>query len=219
MGINIFIVDDHQLFIDGLKSIFKRTVNFEVVGTALSGKECLEKIKDLSIDVLITDISMPEMRGEELVEHLVRIYPQMKILTLSMHDDYSYIDKMLRAGAIGYILKNTGARELKEAVETVAKGENYFTPKVSDSIAKGYVQKTNNIDSAPEIINSDIFLTRREKGILKLVFNGLSSKDIADELNLSYHTISQHRKNINAKLGTGNRKEIEQIVHNKGLLK
>ena len=217
MDIKIFIVDDHQLFIDGLKAIFKRTAGLSVVGYALSGKECLEKIKDMEIDVLITDISMPEMKGEELVQHLIRTFPKMKILTLSMHDDYGHIDKMLKAGALGYVLKNTGASELREAVETVARGENFFTSKVSDAIAKGYIQEVKNIESqVPD--ENEIFLTRREKGILKLVFKGFSSQEIADELILSYHTITQHRKNINAKLGTSNKLEIENIVKEKGLL-
>ncbi len=217
-SIRIFIVDDHQLFIDGLIAIIRKTEGLEVVGTANSGRECIEKIKDEEIDILITDISMPEMRGEELVEHLIRIYPNMKILTLSMHDDYSYIDKMLKAGALGYIHKNTGARELREAIEMVSSGNNYFTQEVSNAIAKGYAKESiKNENVSPPVIN-DIFLTRREKGILKLVFAGLNSQDIADELSLSYHTITQHRKNINAKLGTRTRKELEQIVKQKGLL-
>jgi len=217
--IRVFIVDDHQLFIDGLKAILNRTKGMVVLGTALSGRECLEKIRNIEVDVLITDISMPNMKGEELVEHLIRIFPSMRILTLSMHDDYDNIDKMLKAGVLGYILKNTGARELREAVETVARGENFFTSIVSDSIAKGYVRenKKNDLPNIPT--ESEIFLTRREKGILKLVFIGLSSQEIADELSLSYHTITQHRKNINAKLGTSNKVEIERIVESTGLLK
>jgi len=217
--IRIFIVDDHQLFIDGLKAILDRTKGMVVVQTALSGRECLEKIRNIEVDVLITDISMPNMKGEELVEHLIRIFPSMRILTLSMHDDYDNIDKMLKAGVLGYILKNTGAKELREAIETVALGENYFTAKVSDSIAMGYVRENKKTDSSIAPVESEIFLTRREKGILKLVFQGLSSQEIADELSLSYHTITQHRKNINAKLGTSNKNEIERIVEENALLK
>ena len=216
--IRIFIVDDHQLFIDGLKAILNRTKGMVVVETAISGRECLEKIRNIEIDVLITDISMPNMKGEELVEHLIRIFPSMRILTLSMHDDYDNIDKMLRAGVLGYILKNTGAKELREAIETVAKGDNYFTAKVSDSIAMGYVRENKKTDSPNIPVESEVFLTRREKGILKLVFKGLSSQEIADELSLSYHTITQHRKNINAKLGTSNKIEIEKIVEENALL-
>ncbi|MCK5846675.1 MAG: response regulator transcription factor [Bacteroidales bacterium] len=218
MEIRIFIVDDHQLFIDGLQAILSRVEGFSVVGTANSGKECIEKLQTIEIDLLITDISMPEMRGEELVEHLVRIYPSIKILTLSMHDEYSYIDKMLKAGVLGYIHKNASASELRQAVETVAKGENFFTSIVSDSIAKGYAQGSKKPNSFVTTSLNDIFLTKREKGILKLVFKGMNSQNIADETMLSYHTITQHRKNINAKLGTNNRQEIEAIVKKKKLL-
>ncbi len=218
MDIKVFIVDDHQLFIDGIKAILSKVVGIEIVGSALSGKECITIIKKMDVDVLISDISMPEMKGDELVGHITKFFPNIKTLALSMHDDYTYIEKMLASGASGYILKNTGVTELKEAIFTVYKGENYFSPKVSDSIAKGYVKSSMNIAPKNEASNDDVFLTRREKSVLKLVFAGMSSQIVADELNLSYHTVTQHRKNINAKLGTHVVSELEHIVKTKNLL-
>ncbi len=218
MDIRVFIVDDHQLFIDGIKAILNRLKGISIVGSALSGKECILKLKDTDIDILITDISMPEMKGDELIRNLVGVYPDIKVLTLSMHNDYANIDMMLKAGVLGYILKNTGVVELKEAIEVVASGNKYFSPSVSDVIAKGYL-KNDNVHSDDIPKSNEVFLTRREKGVLKLIFAGMSSQSAADELCLSYHTVTQHRKNINAKLGTSNIDEIERIVKERDLFK
>jgi DNA-binding NarL/FixJ family response regulator len=218
MSIKVFIVDDHQLFIDGLKSLFNRVTDITVVGEALSAKECLEKLKNMDVEVLVTDINMPNMKGDELVGFVKRLYPKIRILTLSMHDDYGHIDTMIRAGVLGYVLKNTGAKELQEAIRFVYSGQTYYSPRVQDAIIKGYSKEKVESFSKVANIEEEIILTPREVEVVKLVIKGFSSTEIAEILGISYHTITSHRKNINAKLGTTSLVEISKIVTERGLI-
>jgi len=218
MSIKVFIVDDHQLFIDGLKSLFRRVTDITVIGEALSAKECLKKLKGIEIDVLLTDINMPEMKGDELVGFVKKLYPEIKILTLSMHDDYDHIDTMIKAGVNGYVLKNTGAKELYESIKFVYNGQTYYSPKVQDAIVQGYSKE--KVDSYSKVANIEesIVFTQRELDVIKLIVKGYSSAEMADILGISYHTITSHRKNINAKIGTNSIAEMSKIVTEKGLL-
>jgi DNA-binding NarL/FixJ family response regulator len=218
MNINVFIVDDHQLFIDGLKSLFNRVSDIKVVGEALSGKACLESLKSISVDVLVTDISMPEMKGNELVGFVKSLYPDIKILTLSMHHDYGHIDTMIKAGALGYVLKNTGAKELQEAIRIVNAGKTYYSPKVQEAIVNGYSKEKIEYFKKVTSTEDDIILTPREIEVLSLVLKGYSSTEIANMLSISYHTITSHRKNINSKMGTSSVAELTKIVREKNLI-
>jgi len=217
MKIRVYIVDDHQLFIDGIKALLKRVEDIEVIGDAISGKECLEDLKSLEIDVLISDISMPEMQGDELVGHVMRLYPTIKVLTLSMHYDFKYIDRMIQVGALGYVLKNTGAKELQEAIRFVNDGKTYYSPKVQDAIVKGYSKEKVKAFRAMADTNEEIILTPREIEVLKLVVKGYSSTEVAEILDVSYHTITSHRKNINAKVGSSSIADLSRIVREKNL--
>ncbi len=218
MKIKVFVVDDHQLFIDGLKALLKISPEIKVVGEAVSGKECIEKLENLDIDVLITDISMPEMNGDELVKIVKLRFSSIRILTLSMHYDYQYIDKMINAGTLGYILKNTGIKELSDAIRIVYAGKSYYSSKVQESIVLGFSQERVQNFKALADKPDDIFLTPRESEILKMIIDGHSSNEIADILELSYHTITSHRKNINAKLGTSSLLEMTRIANDKRLV-
>ncbi len=218
MSIKVFIVDDHQLFIDGLKSLFKRVADISVIGEALSAKECLEKLKNLEVDVLVTDINMPEMKGDELVGFVRKLFPEIKILTLSMHDDYAHIDTMISAGVLGYVLKNTGAKELQEAIRFISNGQTYYSPKVQEAIVKGYSKEKVESFSKVAYVDDEIILTPREIEVLKHVLKGFSSNEIADILSISYHTITSHRKNINAKMGTSSVVELSKIAKENGLI-
>ncbi len=217
MRIRVYIVDDHQLFIDGIKALLKKVEDIVVVGDAISGKDCLEELNGLKVDVLITDISMPEMQGDELVGHVKRLFPTLKVLTLSMHYDFKYIDRMIQVGALGYVLKNTGVKELREAIRCVNKGKTYYSPKVQDAIVNGYSKEKIKAFKALADSNSDIILTPREIEVLKFVVKGYSSTEIADVLDVSYHTITSHRKNINAKVGSSSLSDLSRIVREKNL--
>ncbi len=212
MAIRIYIVDDHQLFIDGLKSILAMSDEIEVVGEANHGQKCLEDLNRVSFDVLLTDISMPGMNGEELSRLALAVKPDLKIITLSMHQDFSYINAMIKAGVQGYILKNTGARELKAAILTVYSGANFYSEKVKEIIIQGF-SSDNETSSVPKWeVPKDVVITPQEKKILNLVINGMNSNEIAEMLEISYHTVTVHRKNINAKLGVSTISELHAAI-------
>ncbi len=217
--IKVYIVDDHELFIDGLKSILKKSDEIKVVGSSTSGSYAIDELNNLNVDVLVTDISMPIMSGYELCKIVNSKFPDIRILVLSMHHEYSYVEDMLNVGALGYVLKNTGFKELREAIKVVARGESYYSEAVKQSIINGYSQEKVRSNKILSNTQSDsILLTPREKEVLTLVLKGYKSNEIGEILSLSYHTITSHRKNINAKIGTSNVAEIAQIVKKQGLL-
>lgn len=211
--IRTFIIDDHQLFIDGLKALLKLEKNIEVVGEALSGEDAIVALEQMEVDVLITDYSMDGMTGYEVIKYVRKCFPEIRILTLTMHADISYIDQMTNAGSLGYILKNTGRKELIEAIEAVYAGKTYFTMRVKESILENY---TNELPPLPEDTtnnNDAIDFTRREKQVLKLLITGLPSKEIADVMCMSLHTVNTHRKNINSKIGALGYTTLTQYVN------
>ena len=211
--IKIFIIDDHQLFIDGLKMILGLVDGFQVVGEACSGEEGITALENLEVDVLITDYSMKGMNGYDVTKYVKNRFPNINILTLSMHDDIGHINKMTKAGSLGYILKNTGKRELKEAIETVNRGEAYYSVKVKEAILKKYTK-----DSKPVVVEKkiatgeEVVFTRREEQVLKMMVIGLPTKEIADALSMSYHTVNTHRKNINSKITAASDLTVLQYV-------
>ncbi len=216
--IKVYIVDDHRLFIDGLQAILKNVKDIEVVGFSLSGSEAIEALNNNRVDVLVTDISMPEMSGYDLVKIVSAKFPNIKVLTLSMHYEYSYIEKMIEVGSLGYVLKNTGAKELQNAIRVINEGNTCYSPKVEEAIIKGYSME--KVKAFKNIVKQEreIILTPREKDVLKLVVEAYSSSEIADMLGVSYHTITSHRKNINAKLGTSTIAEVIKLAKEKALI-
>ncbi|RLD63087.1 MAG: hypothetical protein DRI84_10110 [Bacteroidetes bacterium] len=211
--IRTFIIDDHQLFIDGLKALLGFVDNIEVVGEALNGEEGVKKLKKQDVDVLITDYSMDGMSGYDVVKYVREHFPNIRILTLSMHDDIQFIDQMTNAGSLGYILKNTGRRELVEAIESVSKGETYYSIRVKEAILNKYSKKVNTAQGVEKSFSGEeVFFTRREKQVLKLMVSGLTSKDIADALCMSFHTVNTHQKNINSKIDTSSDLTVVQYV-------
>lgn len=191
--IKVLIVDDHQIMIDGIKSLLKNDTRIEVLGEVLNGKDALEFIKKNQVDLVISDINMPEMSGVELTKLIKRDFPEIKVLVLTMHNDSSVIKEILAAKASGYILKNTGQKELIEAIYKIADSGTYFSSDVSQTIMNSMVQK-NDDDSAK--------LTPREIEIIKLIAQEFSNIKIADTLCISERTVETHRKNIFRKTNT-----------------
>ncbi len=193
--IKVVIVDDHQIFIDGLKELFKGIENIEVVGEANNGVDLIDLLSKRACDVVLLDVNMPKMDGLASAKYLVEHHEQIKILMLTMHDTKLYIEKLLKAGAHGYILKNTGRAELKTAIEAVYNGENYYSQSVTQTIMQSL--NKNNLNRK----TVQVELTDREKDVLKLIAKELTSHEIAEELFISHHTVESHRKNLIAKLG------------------
>ncbi len=200
----VLIVDDHQMFLDGLKLVLKKHKNVEIVGEALNGARALEMVKYLKPEYVIIDINMPGINGIETTEAIKKLLPECKVIALTMVDDFVSVNQMLKAGANAFILKNTGADELLKAMAMVDKDELYLSADISEIIMKGIYSfgqlKANKLKREPE----PELLTPREKEIVVLVAQGLTNIEIADKLFLSPATVKTHRKNILSKLNMNN---------------
>lgn len=194
--IKVSIVDDHQMFLDGLTSILSDFANMQLVSTAINGQDFLDKLQRTEKPhVVLLDINMPVMNGIDLIEILAEEYPQIKVLVLSMLDDGHKIKQMIDLGAKGYILKNTGREELFKAISRIHGGESYFSDEVSAKVLGSMVQ------TRKKVIDQEVQLSKREKEILQHIVKGLTSQEIADQLFISKLTVETHRKNIHRKLG------------------
>lgn len=192
--IRIAIVDDHQIVIDGLRLLLSHNARFQIIAEATSGKEILDILNKKTVDVLMVDIVMPEMDGYELSIQVRKLYPQIKILALSMNSEGSIIDKMMEHAHInGYLLKTTGKNELIQAIEIIAGGKDYFAPEVLRELNSFRKIKEEN-----QLMN----LTAREMEVIKCMIRNLTNKQIADQLYISERTVETHRKNIFRKTNT-----------------
>ena len=194
--IRIVIVDDHQIFIDGVKELMNSIDEIEVVGIANNGIDLIDLLTKQEADVILMDVNMPKMDGIEATKHVVKHYPETKVLMLTMHDSRMFIEKLIRIGAHGYVLKNTGKAELKLAIETVQNGKNYYSTEVTQRIIEVMQMKEKKKKKT-----GNVELTEREKDVLKLIAQELTSNEIAEKLFISHHTVESHRKNLIAKLG------------------
>lgn len=188
---NLFIVDDHQLVIDGLKSLLNHEDRYVIVGSSNQPAEVMGMLDKVGVDVLLTDINMPGMSGVELTRTVKKRFPKIKILALSMFGERQVVKEMIDAGISGYILKNTGKQELLDALGKLAAGHNFFGEEVTRELMKSI---RNEEESAP--------LTNREIEIIRLIEKEYSNKKIADLLFISERTVETHRKNIFRKTGT-----------------
>lgn len=194
--IKTIIVDDHQIFLDGLKEVFKAFNDITIVGEANNGVDLIDLLSKTTCDVVLMDVNMPKMDGIEATKYVKQNYPDIKILMLTMHDSKAYIEKLLKAGADGYVLKNTAKGELQLAIETVCSDQNYYSPMVTQTIMNSVRQK-----EATNANYGEVELTDREKDVLKLIAKELTTHEIAEKLFISHHTVESHRKNLIAKLG------------------
>jgi DNA-binding NarL/FixJ family response regulator len=201
--VRLLLVDDHELFLDGLISLLGGNENLEIIGTALNGKIALEKIALDPPDMILCDLNMPEMNGIELVKVLKEDYPETKVIVLTMHDDRPTVTEIMMAEADGYILKNTDRSELMKAIQRVCDGSTYYCNEVMSIILDKYKEEKKTAEQP-------IQLTDREKEILQLIAQEKSSEEIAQALYISRRTVETHRKNIIKKT------EVKSIV---GLLK
>jgi len=187
----IFIVDDHQLVIDGIRSLLADAAQYTLAGFSQHPEEVLAMLETHPADILLTDISMPVMSGIELTRLVKKKYPHIKVIAISMHGESAVVKEMLDAGISGYILKNTGKKELLDALEKVLEGGTYF----GDAITREILNTMNHKDG-------DQRLTNREIEIIKLIEDERSNKQISEQLFISERTVETHRKNIFRKTGT-----------------
>ncbi len=211
--IRVLIADDHTIVRSGVRLLLEAEADMEVVGEALDGREALDLAESLQPDVVLMDITMPEMDGLEATREIKTSFPQIKVLVLTMHRSDEYFFEMLKAGASGYILKGAKTSELINAVRVVQQGEVFLYPTMTQKLVNGYLKLSEwDKEAGPS-------LSPREKEILSLLAEGYSNKEIADLLVISPSTVHSHRSNVMDKLGLNNRRELIQYARKRGLIK
>ena len=210
--IKVLIADDHKLLIDGLRPLLDKQGDIEVVGVAKDGLEATELARSLIPDIILLDISMPRQNGIDAARNILRDLPDTRIIMLSMHADRKFIQASLKIGARGYILKESAAREVIEAVKQVQRGELFFSESVREMVLHDYVElmrDNDDSDASP--------LSGREREVLQILAEGKSTKDAADILNVSVKTIESHRKQIMDKLDLHSIAELTKYAIREGL--
>jgi DNA-binding NarL/FixJ family response regulator len=219
--INVFIAEDHKIVREGIISMFKDEQDISVVGEAEDGKEVLQKIAGLDVNVMLVDINMPLMNGTELTRHISENHKEIKILALSMMDHENYVTQMFEAGATGYLLKNTGREELKYALRRVSAGEPYISHKIAVSMIKKLADqnKVNTVSAGMPSSKVNVDLSDRELEILELIAEGYTNTEIADKTFTSRRTVETHRKNLIEKTKTKNTATLIKFAIVNGILK
>ncbi|MGH2425056.1 MAG: response regulator [bacterium] len=212
--IRVLLADDHAIVREGVKMILAKEPDFEVVGEAQDGQQALELVERMKPNVVVMDISMPEMGGIEATQQVKERYAGVNVIALTMHEDESYVFKLLRAGASGYVLKRAAAQDLVQAVRAAAKGEAFLYPSVARKVVEDYLKR---VEAGEERERYD-GLTEREKEILTHIAEGLSNQQIAQKLYISIKTVQTHRAHILGKLGLHDRTELVRYAIRKGLI-
>ncbi len=203
------LVDDHQIIRDGIKQLLTNEEDIKVVAEASNVKEALRFLVTMRPNILMTDLSMPNGSGFDLIKEVAANFPDVKVVVLSMHVEEAYIRKAIELGVSGYMPKDISKYELVEAIQTVAKGEMYFSSTVSKVMMNNMVKKVRKNEQAAQATAK---LTQREKEIVKLLLDGLSSPEIAEKLFISHRTVENHRANIMGKLKVRNTIELVKKV-------
>lgn len=207
--IRILLADDHTVVRQGFRLILSAQPDMEIVGEAGNGREAVELAEKLHPDLVVMDVAMPELNGIEATRRLASSAPRTRVLALSMHKDSVYVREILRAGARGYLLKDSIDSDLLAAVRAVARGEGYLSPAVSEAVLSDYRRHvTDPID----------LLTSREREVLQMIAEGKTNKEIAAVLNLSVYTIDAHRGRIMEKLNLHSINELVRFAVRKGLV-
>jgi two-component system response regulator NreC len=207
--IRILLADDHAVVRQGFKMILSAQPDMEIVGEAGNGREAVELAEQLHPDIVVMDVAMPELNGIEATRRLSASVPHSRVVALSMHKDSVYVREILRAGARGYLLKDSPAPDLLAAVRAVASGEGFLSPAVSDAVLNDYRRHvTNPVD----------LLSSREREVLQMLAEGKTNKEIAVILNLSVYTVDAHRGRIMEKLNLHSINELVRFAVRNGMI-
>lgn len=198
---NILLVDDHNLFRNGLKMLIDNIPGHKVTGEASNGKEFLEKIRSEKFDIIFLDIEMPDISGINAARQAMQINRELKIITLTMYGEEEYFDQMVQAGAKGFLLKNSDIQEVKTAIEVVAQGGTYYSQELMQNILK-------NLRQVKETKVVECEFSERESEVLHLICAGLSNQVIGDKLFISRRTVEKHRANLLLKTNSKNTAEL-----------
>lgn len=212
--IRVLLADDHSIVREGVKMILAKESDIEVAGEASDGQQALDLVERLKPHVIVMDISMPGMGGIEATQLVKERHPAVNVLALTMHEDESYVFRLLRAGASGYVLKRAAAQDLVQAVRAAAKGEAFLYPSVARKVVEDYLKRVEMGEERERYGG----MTQREKEILTLIAQGLSNKQIGERLYISIKTVQTHRAHILEKLGLHDRTELVRYAIRKGLI-
>ena len=212
MSVRLILADDHKIMREGLRALLAKQNEIEVIAEADSGRGVIELCAQLHPDVVVIDISMPDLNGIDAARQITRQAPDIKVIALSMHSDKKYVKEMLAAGASGYLLKDAAFEELGMAIATVLKNKTYLSPQITDTVVKDYVNEQVPRDSI-----ASTALSAREREVLQLIAEGKCTRDIAAKLYVSVKTIETHRKQIMDKLGFNSIAELTKYAIREGL--
>lgn len=212
MSITILLADDHKIVRDGLRALLENQPDMKVIAEAENGRTAVQLAQQKRPQVVIMDISMPDLNGIEATRQMIRELPDIKVIALSMHSDRRYILRMFRAGAVGFLLKDCAFEELVSAINTAIADQPYVSPSIAGVIIQDFVRSGSQISSSA----TDV-LTAREREVLQLLAEGWATKEIASHLHLSVKTVETHRRRIMEKLGLHGIAELTKYAIREGL--
>jgi len=212
MSIRILLADDHKITREGLRSLISKQSDMKVVAEAENGRDAVGLAKELRPDVIIMDVSMPDLNGIEATKQILSESENVKVVALSMHSDNLFVSEMLKSGASGYMLKDCAFEELDRAIREVVRGNTYLSPMISGVVVEDYLRKLNKSDSGESSI-----LSNREREVLQLLAEGQSTKQIGLKLFISAKTVETHRRQIMNKLDMYTVAELTKYAIRKGL--
>ncbi len=195
--INVFIVDDHEIFRNGLKLVFSKNQEIDIVGEAESGEDFLQKMESVEFDVVLMDIKMSGINGIETTKRAIAKDPNLKVLVLSTFGEEEFLHQIINVGAKGFSLKNVDKQTLFDAISLIDSNQNYFSPELLPFFTNKYINPDKNK-------KSELILTKREIEILELIGEGFSNDEIADKLFISKRTVDTHKNNLISKTGSKN---------------
>ena len=208
----ILLADDHKIIRDGLRSLLEKETDMVVAGEAENGRKALLLARKLDPDVIILDVSMPDLNGIDAARQILGEQPGVKIVALSMHSEKQYVEGMLKAGVSGYLLKDTAFEELVKAIRIVCANKKYLSPDITDIVLQDYLHPAATTDGQPTVQ-----LTEREREVLQLIAEGRTTREIADKLYISVKTVETHRKNIMDKLELRTVAELTKYAVREGI--
>lgn len=210
-GVRVFLVDDHTLVRSGIRRILEAQPGLSVIGEAGNGREALEKLAEARADVLVLDLKMEGLDGIEVLRASKRAHPGLKVIVLTMHANREYVTRAMEEGASGYLLKDSAVQDLVAAIEAVGNGRAYFSPVIQQQLADRVREEGKGSDALQS-------LTERERDVLRLLSAGLSSKEIAEGLDISVRTVDTHRANLMRKLDLRSVALLTQFAIREGLV-
>jgi DNA-binding NarL/FixJ family response regulator len=213
MSIRILLVDDHKILRDGLRSLLQTHADFEIIGEAQDGRAAVEMAERLSPNVVVMDIGMPDLNGVEATRQIIERVPAVRVIALSAYADRRLIAETLKAGASGYLLKDSAFEELAEAIRTAAAKRVYLSPKIAAELVDDYVRMSR--DPGPTVFES---LSPREREVLQLIAEGHSTKECARILKVSVKTVETHRRQVMNKLELFSVAELTRYAIREGLV-